>query len=70
MRQTLLNWARSVYDEDSMPHPQTLYRMAARGDIPGAFQDQAKRWYVESATTQSLIDDIVGDDPVLQSAVG
>lgn len=52
MRLKLSKWASITYEKNSVPCVRTLRAMAMRGDIPGAFQDKAKRWYVETGDTR------------------
>lgn len=71
MRMTLANWARANFHKESRPCKQTLWKMAKRGDIPGAYQDKADRWWVNVGDTrahkiQNRIDNLVHGDKELQ----
>lgn len=47
MRQRLSKWAKANFTKDSLPSANTLRRMAINGEIPGAFQDNRRYWWVE-----------------------
>lgn len=71
MRMTLAKWAEKNFEEESKPCKQTLWKMARRGDIPGAYQDRADRWWVNigdnrTQRIQTGIEQLVQGDKELQ----
>ena len=74
MRLKLSEWAERNYSDNSRPHHTTLRRMAADGEIDGAFQTTTGRWYVEidqqGVSTDDLMRKVIGDDPELLKVMG
>ena len=53
MKQKLSSWADDQnYKPGDRPTPDTLRRWAEKGQIPGAYQDANKRWWVDSTVLE------------------